>query len=343
MKKYFPVPYPQESIESLVARYAMHTGQADMIQVYRYFFGTHSYSNQSSFNFIDNFYHRIKGVWKISFRDLVEKHTATMFDYPFENNPALHEFIQAKTVIGKTEENIEKFMINRRVIPNILKKSFNFCEACVKEDRNKYGEAYYKTIHDIDNVNYCMIHGNALSTACIRDFHRCKSLALEYLCQKNVEVDPPVSKTDMQKQYEILINKRFDEISSKRNLPYVNNIKWSNYYRDQIFQRYGFFRTEGETINALYPVITCFLTKNKISSYSDIICRAFLKIIRSIFPKRSRKLEGLNAKEHLCMWFMLLNNKNINDTFNEAGSCSDRLPYPKKRKNHNKITSFVYG
>lgn len=338
MKRYFPTPYPQETLVSLVARYAMHTGQMDMKKIFNYFFGNNLSIYDPSVNLIDHLYNRIKPIWAINFRELIENHTDILFDYPFEDKFTL-QMLEHKN----TRSHDDNYILNERAISAYLRKKLVFCDVCIKEDRKKYGEAYYKTIHSISDVNYCLIHMNLLSHVKTQNSIRWKGLALEYIHKNKVEIWQNPTKTELQKQYEIFSNRYYRRIYLTRDLPFVHNIKWSNYYRNKLIERYGILTTEAEMENVLYELITSFSGETENISNGDILRSAFFKIIRNSFPKRSRKLALISPKEHFCIWFVILHDKNVNAIFDEANRCSPNLPYRKLRKNPNKVSNYQYG
>lgn len=314
-----------ESLSSLVARYAMHTGSTKMPVVYKYFF---NYSYNQSYG-KDNrplafFHNTVKDVWKIEFGDLLKNHTILRFAYPF--NKELNALIQSKhdMAVLFSEYDYESLLnINSRY----LRRDYRFCRSCVEEDRELFGEAYYKIIHDIPGIGCCLIHGKELQGFRIGNASQHKCWALEYiydLCDEQVREENVVSQ---EKIIELEIGKYYFELLRTDNLPFVSIAKWANYYRSQISLN------SDEDIGAVIAFAS-ELDKSvpKLFGYNKYFSWVITELMKNVRPKRSRYLVDLGNRAHFSLWFLFCANKSVVQIFLEASQCTEALPYRKPRK-----------
>jgi len=328
MKLYFPKPYPMETLTSLVARYAMHTGYTDNLELFKYFFNyRQGESGIFGYDSIKYFHGIVKSIWNVKLTYLVDNHTEYWFRYPFSEGPDLSNS-------GGGKYNCKLSMLddkeNYRIYSNI--KRYTYCDSCVKDDRIQYGEAFYKVIHDVYNIKYCMIHGEELLRFDVGASNSSKCLALEYIY--GTANSEKINKSESWKQHdiEVVINKYYLEIAKNRNLPIVSRNKWANYYRLVISEKFGSFRSEVELSNAVYNFSSRLEENSRILSGASNFSSIALRVLKNIYPKRCRRIIDLEDKEHFSLWFVFCFEKTVDQIFTEAYSCSDSLPYKKLRR-----------
>ena len=150
---YFPEIYPDELVYSWFCRYAIHSGYVTNSQVLQNLYCKKS--DTPIKEFIGNLNTKArKCIDKIyPLRELVLNHT--MY-------PQYARFIpleQKKNALYKLcNENCDAHHLFA-ILPRCEKEQYlKYCPMCAKEDRQKYGEAYWHRKHQIRNIGICSKH-----------------------------------------------------------------------------------------------------------------------------------------------------------------------------------------
>lgn len=143
---------PNESFYSYLSRLYVHSGIVNHIEFRKMVFKrSNEYLDYNFVNVLsDEFMKEINE--KIGFENIMLNHT--LFKYYVRFLPKDKKLL----AWGKALENcnclddylnLPKFRGNNKL---------RYCSECVKEDRIKYGEAYFHIEHNIQNINYCSKH-----------------------------------------------------------------------------------------------------------------------------------------------------------------------------------------
>lgn len=153
---FFPTPYRDELLYSVIARYCIQSG------------------NQGHIHNFDDLFRRRSVIASIEFQGRLEalisnmpvnsSYTSEYFIYNHTLFPYLASFVpeeRAREVIdimkdGDTAKIYNKIGLTANKISQNL--HFKFCPGCVKEDIIRYGETYWHRIHQITGVLVCPIH-----------------------------------------------------------------------------------------------------------------------------------------------------------------------------------------
>ena len=160
MIAFFPKPYPDELLYSLLSRYHQRSGNARFVftaeELYRNGKITHP-----SIDFVNVFTDDAMN-WltkELPWETVAEKHT--MF-------PAYIRFLPLQRR-KEAEEGVKKQNGNWKNIMNLPvlkeKRFLRFCPECAKEDREKYGETYWHREHQIPRVRVCPLHKTYLENS----------------------------------------------------------------------------------------------------------------------------------------------------------------------------------
>ena len=156
MITYLPPVYPDELVYSWFCRYYVHSGSLNHKLALNDLFCKKSDGLSKEFvgNLNPETRERIEKV--ISMEDVVLKHT--MFSQ------------YARFSIGK--EQILNTLINNATVDvhnlfTVLPRSdndryFKYCPVCVTEDKERYGETYWHSVHQIRGMQVCTKHGCVL-------------------------------------------------------------------------------------------------------------------------------------------------------------------------------------
>lgn len=153
MITYFPTPYPDESFYSLFARYAVGEGLFSVRYCNEKLHNKQSYTDM---NYINDITPEVKRLltrdkdWKT----VIKEHT--IYNYMTSFLPA----DQKKKALECLAQGDDKY---RKIIPPFPKyegttNHIKYCPICVKEDREKYGEAYWHREWMIPEIRACYKH-----------------------------------------------------------------------------------------------------------------------------------------------------------------------------------------
>ena len=164
MITYFPTPYPDESFYSLFARYAVGEGLYSVRYCNE---KLHCKQTYTDMNYINDIAPDVKGLltrdkdWKT----VIKEHTIYNYMTSFLSVD------QKEKALECLAQGDEKY---RKIIPPFPKYEgatnyMKYCPLCVKEDREKYGEAYWHREWMIPEIRACYKHGCYLcaNTYCI--------------------------------------------------------------------------------------------------------------------------------------------------------------------------------
>ncbi|MGZ0043078.1 TnsD family Tn7-like transposition protein [Paenibacillus ottowii] len=153
---FFPEILPDELLYSVFARYHRNSGNESSRQTMKDLFENPSTCSSIWFpSQLDHLTRQIRGQAYTS-EDLIQKHTLLPYFTPFipcERVSRLMETIKgnvsspANMILGRTASTVKP------------KKFLMYCPDCVNDDREKYGEAYWHRVHQIEGVCLCPNHG----------------------------------------------------------------------------------------------------------------------------------------------------------------------------------------
>lgn len=184
MINYYPTLYPDELMYSYLARLGVHNGYWAYNNLSQDLYGHINYT--PSIEFMNKLQpdvevHILHGQ---EIKSLIEGHTMYSFYGGFMKEAQKRNAMQAIT------EGTGEYY---KVLPMIKRNRTRYlrlCPLCVQEDRNKYGEAYCHTIHQMTGVNVCALHGCRLydSKIQIRTDKSVKLITAEEVLDDDLEV-----------------------------------------------------------------------------------------------------------------------------------------------------------
>lgn len=182
MLPYFPIPYPDETIYSLFARYSVYTGISFASTIEELTGGRKYIGNAKFPRYLGVLHNKIKDMG-LTIDNIIMNHTA----YPYV------ALLQSPT----KRKELRELMINSngssRGIGSLksLNGSLQHCAKCILEDYDKYGESYWHRIHQMPGVFVCPFHKELLLEI---EFNKFKfiypdvSLMSKTICDENVSV-----------------------------------------------------------------------------------------------------------------------------------------------------------
>ena len=177
MIAFLPSFYPHELFYSLIARYHVRTGRADVgIDIGSFY--SDRYNVPPDFEFVGKLRDDILPFFldHISFTDADEAVAYSQAEDRLRylvNHHTLFPYFARFMAAERRREAYEALcsmdtykMYRRLPIPQRHKERYaRYCPLCVAETREKYGEAYWSTLHNMFGVNVCPLHGCRLIEA----------------------------------------------------------------------------------------------------------------------------------------------------------------------------------
>lgn len=165
MLPFFPEPYPDELLYSILARYHVRSGNTSPKMTMNELFGSISItavydlpSHLESLHKNTSFYN------EHSLYQLIINHTLYPYYQPFIPPE------RAQVILKSMKENRGNFIHS---IAGIMATSvstpkyFKFCWKCIKEDQDLYGEIYWHRVHQTPGVKLCTKHGEFLQDSLV--------------------------------------------------------------------------------------------------------------------------------------------------------------------------------
>jgi hypothetical protein len=152
----FPTPYPDELFYSMCARYHAWSRNPSIKHTVLDLFDDEKATAVVDLPFrLQTFYQQLPSESsKLKPYFIIDHHTLFPFYRPFLSKERIEKIIESMegSVYVKNYKN--EIMTSGIKPPS----SFKFCIQCAKEDRDKFGEAYWHRTHQIAGVEVCPVH-----------------------------------------------------------------------------------------------------------------------------------------------------------------------------------------
>lgn len=151
MLTFFPNPYPDELLYSIIARYHVWSGNDEMSDTMEELFG---YRRERATLLIPKHLKRMAEKTKkfgLNYETLLYEHTI----FPFVTcllNKASFDYVLDSINNDQKENNLCIYKHN--ICPRFLK----YCLLCIRDDRDIYGEAYWHRKHQSYGIDICSKH-----------------------------------------------------------------------------------------------------------------------------------------------------------------------------------------
>lgn len=158
MLSHLPLPYPDELLYSVIARYLKHIGTKLTDPTIIHLFGYATYTRVDLPVSLDAVSERTWPIWHMSGEQIVKD--LTLFPYysrymSEENTKANLQFMLSKPT--------KRFLTSNVTAPRFLR----FCWICRDSDMSKYGETYWHRSHQLAGALVCPQHGNLLTKSAV--------------------------------------------------------------------------------------------------------------------------------------------------------------------------------
>jgi hypothetical protein len=156
MLGFFPTPYPDELLYSLIARYHIRSGNISPKITLRELFGSTkniaTADLPANLNILST---HLQHLIPYIDTNLIPKYTLYPFYQPFLTSK--RDRLIQKSMKAQTDKNVHT-RIGVMASAIAMPKYFRFCPQCNTEDLNQYGEMYWHRLHQITGVLVCPKH-----------------------------------------------------------------------------------------------------------------------------------------------------------------------------------------
>jgi hypothetical protein len=161
MLPYFPKPYPDEILYSVLARYHAHVGNQSPKATIKELFGTTT--TRAVIDLQGNLLslmQRLPLLCSLDLNEIITNHTMLWFYQPFIDEERHRKVKQA--MAGNKGGTIHtRLGISASSVPN--KGHLYYCLDCFAEDRRSLGETYWRNIHQAPGIFVCPKHKTLLN------------------------------------------------------------------------------------------------------------------------------------------------------------------------------------
>ncbi len=245
MLAYFPTPYPDELLYSVLARNSRHTGFPPDALVNEEILGRRHAIPSFDLPFgLKNLAALIPSVKEFSAKYLLIHRTAFNYLVAFAT-PVMAKQAIASIVNGKVTDWYLKLGMAAFKVPRVTR--LRFCPECNNDMLNTYGEMYWKREFQLPSVVVCRTHQTTLykSTIDIKLQRRHAFYAADAMCcvvkPEARLVSPEITEMGMQRL--VSIAKRSTSLL-EHNREYKSHGEWTTYYRRQL-ENTGFANYQG--------------------------------------------------------------------------------------------------
>ncbi|SCN23615.1 hypothetical protein N3C_1386 [Clostridium sp. N3C] len=266
MMTFFPVPYEDEVLYSVLARYHVRSGNISYKATMRDLFGATSVTAVMDLpSNIQNLVNNMPLNSRYTEEYLIKNHTLFPFYSAFLPPERAEKVLESM----KGENGGSVYSRTGIMASSVtLNQYFKFCPVCAKEDKLQYGELYWHRVHQIPGVLVCPKHYVPLynSQVSVRGYNKCQyRAASEENCVKPginvIYADDVFEKLiRLAEDVQVLLNSDFEK----------RNIEW---YKEQYLAKMiemGFATSNGKVHQ-----------KEFIKEFIDYYGEVFLDIVQS--------------------------------------------------------------
>ncbi|MGG6297977.1 TniQ family protein [Leptolyngbya sp. AN02str] len=192
MVNFFPTPYPDELLYSNLTRYHIRSGNRSfkqtLFEVLGYF--PQQLCNLDLPNNLQSLISHTPVSTKFNVEDVIYNSTLYPFYKIFLTQPEaflLKDLMKKK--VGKPIFQVAKIAVIER---DVHGQFLRFCDQCLEEDLQKYGEAYWHRTHQVPGVLVCLEHEKLLNDSLVplQDGYLGCYLASQVTCQiRSISLD----------------------------------------------------------------------------------------------------------------------------------------------------------
>ncbi|MDV7105389.1 TnsD family Tn7-like transposition protein [Vibrio sp. TH_r3] len=176
----FPVPYEDELLSSVLARFVQRQGLNADKQALELLFGSRNIVPSSLFQgHIQLLLSHVGHLWDTSPEQIIEKHALLGVFKPFMG-ASRYQIQKDELIFGSKNQTLTSIGINASKLN--WPRKFRYCPICLKDDIDNLGETYWRRQFQLPGISCCPIHRCLLvdSGIEIRATHRHAYIPADY-------------------------------------------------------------------------------------------------------------------------------------------------------------------
>ena len=160
MIPFFPRIYKDELIYSVISRYHNYSGNVSITQTTNDLFGEKKYIIPDLTTDLESLFRNVRYFSIESINEWISNHTLYNY-YTNFNTDAVKVSVKEYMIKGNGENKLH--YLTGQVASTVKEpRYFKYCPKCWKEDKEKYGETYWRTYHQLPSVFVCLEHTSFL-------------------------------------------------------------------------------------------------------------------------------------------------------------------------------------
>lgn len=227
MLGYFPVPYQDELLYSLVARYAQHTGlvgnQKSIVR--EVFSSSTAVAVPDLPSHLSSLVNNLQLVWPTSVEELIDSFTLAPIYLPF-----LSQQQASKTIRSMGSDSGGDIHTRSGIAASAIKQQeyFLYCPQCLKEQQREFGECYWRRIHQLPALGFCSSHSCLLEYSMISFHPKEKHL---FISANESKLDVDTRHIEL-KDIERALHDRYEQLLQASQSKGLGFNRWTLFYRN---------------------------------------------------------------------------------------------------------------
>lgn len=227
MLGYFPAPYENELLYSMVGRYALHTGLSynQKAVIREIFSSSTAVAIPDLPSHLDALVHNLQLVWPINVEDLIGSFTLAPIYLPF-----LSQDQAAKVILSMRSDIGGSIHTRSGIAASAIKQAgfFRYCPECAKEQMSECGEVYWRQSHQLPGLAFCKHHSCLLEDSPIYFHSREKH---HFVAAASAHIDATPKYLELS-ELEISLHDNYLELLQARYLIGLGAHRWTLFYRN---------------------------------------------------------------------------------------------------------------
>ena len=160
--RWFPEPYPDECLYSIMARYSLKMEISEFCTTTKHFFGS-KYLKTSLLYFcqLDHLAEGLPPLERFQSMSFFNNHTANPIMQLVTDEKGYDDW---RTTTIRTASKTSKLISQVENHSSYEMFAVKYCPMCVTSDNDQFAEAYLHRVHQFDEVRYCPEHGCRVHT-----------------------------------------------------------------------------------------------------------------------------------------------------------------------------------
>lgn len=155
MKVILPKPYPDELLYSVIARYLVGMGREDCLAAIHYIFGKKVVGFVEMPVLIGRVEEITKNEWGLTAENIIGSHTLLPFFVRFSSEAVIRDCIEKMINCDSHRLHTQFRSGGLKLRPQLY---MQFCRECRDNDLMRYGETYWRRLHQVQGVFVCPEH-----------------------------------------------------------------------------------------------------------------------------------------------------------------------------------------